>query len=219
MVLDCANVAGRAEKKSAIARANLNGRIRASERILRVKRTTLQRTVSVTRNVAARLRAGFALAAASHQLLNGFARRFSVMQDGVHLLGDGHFYASRASQADGCGGSEDSFCDHAVHGGDDVGELFPATEFDAYAAIAGQTAGTGKDEVAEARESSHGFGAPTASHHEPRHLGQAASDESGCGIVAETQSVGDSSGDGDHVLQGAAQFHADHVVVRIDAET
>src|SRR5579859_5974678 len=129
MVLDCANVAGRAEKKSAIARTSLNGRIRVSERILRVKRTTLRRTVSVTRNVAARLGAGFALAAASHQLLNSFARGFSLMQDGVHLLGDGHFYAARASQADGCRCSENSFSDHAVHAGDDVGEFFPATEF------------------------------------------------------------------------------------------
>ncbi len=161
---------------------------------------------------------GFAFAGARHQYLDGFARGFALVQDGVHLFGDGHFHVAGVSQADGGGGGEDAFGDHAVHAGDDFGELLAAAEFDADAAIARQAAGAGEDEVAESGESGHGFGAASAGDDEARHFGQAARDEGGDGVVAEAEAVADSGGDGDGVLQRAAEFHADHVVVGVDAE-
>ena len=121
----------------------------------------------------------FAFAAAGHQFLDGFAGGFALVQDGVHLLGDGHLDAARLRQADGGGGGEDSFGDHAVHAGDDLRELFAAAEFDAYAAISRQASGAGEDEVAEAGESGHGFGAAAAGDDEAGHFGKAAGDQGG----------------------------------------
>src|SRR6266567_5555087 len=40
---------------------------------------------------------GLAFSAAGHQLLDGFAGGFSLVQDGVHLLGDGHFHSEGTS--------------------------------------------------------------------------------------------------------------------------
>jgi hypothetical protein len=101
-----------------------------------LKRTTLRGTVSVTGDVGTQLSANLTLAATRHQFLDGFARRLSLVQDGVHLLGDGHFHASAMSEAHGGCGGEDSFGDHAVHAGDDVGQFLSAAEFDSHAAIA-----------------------------------------------------------------------------------
>lgn len=58
-----------------------------------------------------------------------------MVQDGVHLFGDRHLDAAGMGEANGGGGGEDPFGDHAVHAGDDVRELSSAAEFDAYAAI------------------------------------------------------------------------------------
>src|SRR5271165_541917 len=78
----------------------------------------------------------FALSTARHQLLNRFSGRFPIVQDGVHLLGDGHFHPPGLCQSDGRIGGEDSLGDHAMHSGDDLGQFLAAAEFDAYAAIA-----------------------------------------------------------------------------------
>ena len=45
------------------------------------------------------------------------------MKDSVHLFGDGHFHPARMGEPDGGGRGEDSFGNHAVHAGNDVGEL------------------------------------------------------------------------------------------------
>ena len=53
---------------------------------------------------------------------------------------------------------------------------------------------------------------------EPGELGKPAGDHRGARVVAGAEAVGHSRGDGDHVLQRAAEFAADHVVVGVDAE-
>ena len=59
---------------------------------------------------------------------------------------------------------------------------------------------------------------PADRHRQPRHLGQAAGDERGQRVVAEAEAVDDAGGDGDHVLQRAAELDADHVLARIQAQ-
>ena len=107
------------------------------------------------------------------------------MQNGIHLLGDRHFDAVSASQPDRGLGGEDTFRDRAVHAGDDVRQFAAAAQFDAYAAIARESAGTGEHQVAQAGESGHGFLAAAAGHGQARDLSQAAGDESSNGIVAQ----------------------------------
>ena len=41
----------------------------------------------------------FAGGGTRHQIADGFLRRFALLQDGVHLLGDGHLDAHLARQA------------------------------------------------------------------------------------------------------------------------
>jgi hypothetical protein len=50
------------------------------------------------------------------------------------------------------------------------------------------------------------------------HFGQAAGDERGTGIQAQLQAVAQAGGNGQHVLDGAAHFHAHQIVVGIDPQ-
>ena len=61
-------------------------------------------------------------------------------------------------------------------------------------------------------------GSPPMRDAEPAHLGQAAGDDRGAGVVAGTEAVGHARRDGDDVLQHAAELAADDVLVRVHAE-
>src|ERR1700693_571818 len=86
----------------------------------------------------------FAFAAAGHQFIDRFARSFPFVQNGVHLLGDGHLDSASPRQPHGRRRRKDSFRDHAVHSGQNLRQLSPAAKFDAHAAIAGETARAGQ---------------------------------------------------------------------------
>ena len=48
------------------------------------------------------------------------------MQNVIHLFGNGHLNAASASQSDRSLGGEHSFCDRAMHAGNDVGQFAAA---------------------------------------------------------------------------------------------
>src|ERR1700732_4394315 len=133
--------------------------------------------------ICLRTRARLALAAARHQFLDGFAGRFPVMKDSVHLFGDGHFHPARMGEPDGGGRGEDSFGNHAVHAGNDVGEIFSTAEFYANAAISRQSASAGEHEITQTSQARHGFGTASASHDEAGALPPAARGERSAGSV------------------------------------
>src|SRR5437588_3600185 len=108
--------------------------------------------------------AGLALAASGHESLYSFTGRFSLVQDGVHLLGDRHLHATGACESDGRRGGEDAFGDHAVHAGNNFRQLVSAPEFDADAAVAREAAGTSENQVTESCQTSHGFGASSTGY-------------------------------------------------------
>ena len=62
-----------------------------------------------------------------------------------------------------------------------------------------------------------GFGA--ARHAQPGHLRQSPRDEGGLGVGPVAEAVADAGGDGDGVLESAAQLHAHDVVIGVYAET
>ena len=98
------------------------------------------------------------------------------MQNGIHLFGDRHFDAMSPSQPDRSLGGEDPFRDRPVHAGDDVWQLAAASQFDAYAAVARESAGAGEHQITQPGKSGHGFLAAAAGHGQPRDLSQPTSD-------------------------------------------
>ncbi len=160
----------------------------------------------------------FVAAGAGHELADGFFGALVVVEDGVHLFGDGHLDAVAGGEAERGGGAADAFGYLAVETGENFGELAAAAEFDADGAVAGERAGAGEDEVADAGETGEGLAAATAGDGEARHLGDAAGDEGGGGVVAEVEAVDDAGGEGDDVFERAAEFDAGDVVVGVDAK-
>ena len=142
----------------------------------------------------------FAFCATSHQVVNSVARRFAVVQNEVHLGGNGHFNAAYARQFDRCVRAENAFGDHAVHGSDDVGKLASAPQFHSYAPVARQAAGAGKDKVADSGKSSHRFLTPPAGDDKARYLGQTAGDQGCDGVMPEPQAIANPGRDGNNVF-------------------
>jgi hypothetical protein len=76
----------------------------------------------------------------------------------------------------------------------------------------------GEDQVAEAGKAGESLGASALRHAEAGHLGKAARDEGGARVLAEAPALDHSAGDGEHVLDRAADLRADHVVRKIGPE-
>src|ERR1022692_3375623 len=110
-----------------------------------------------------------AFAAAGHQLTNCFTGSFTLVQDGVHLLGDWHLDAAGTGQSYRRRRREDALGNHAMHSGKDLRYLSAAAKFDSHTAIPRETARASQHQVAKAREARHSFGIAPTSHHQPRH--------------------------------------------------
>ena len=70
----------------------------------------------------------------------------------------------------------------------------------------------------DAGEAGKGFAAAAAGYGEAGDFGDAAGHEGGGGVVAEADAGGDTGGDGDDVLERAAEFDADDVGGGVEAE-
>ena len=140
-------------------------------------------------------------------------------EDQFHLLGDGHFDAVLAGEAEsGARGAArlQPLCRRAQ--ARISGSLRPWPSCLADGAVAAERAGAGEHQVADAGEAGEGFAARAAGHGEARDLGDAAGDERGGGVVAEAHAGGDAGGDGDDIFERAAEFDADDVGGRVEAE-
>jgi hypothetical protein len=83
------------------------------------------------------------------------------MEDGGHLLSDGHLYAMALGEAESSGGGADAFGNFAVEASEDFRKLAAFAELDAYGAVAREAARAGEDEIADAGEAGHGFDTAT----------------------------------------------------------
>ena len=160
----------------------------------------------------------FGAAGAGHEVADGVAGRLVLMEDGSHLLGDGHFHAITCGEAERGGGGAHAFGDLAVEAGENLRQLAALAELDADGAVARQAAGAGEHEVADAGEAGHGFAAAAAGDSEAGDLRDAARDQRGSGVVAELESGDDAGGERDDVLERAAELGADDILVAIDAQ-
>src|SRR4051812_47473950 len=136
----------------------------------------------------------------------------------MHLPGYWHFDAVRVREVHRGVGGEYSFGDHAVHACDDVWKLATAAKFHADAAVARKPAGAGEHQVAKSCQARHGFSTPPASRCQSRDFSQTSRDQRSDRVVAETQAIADSSSDGDDVFERAPQFHANHIVIGVNAK-
>ncbi len=84
--------------------------------------------------------------------------------------------------------------------------------------VARQRRGARRDEIAHAGQARERVGVRTQGQAQARDLGQTARDDRGGRVVAEAQAVGDAHAHRDHVLVGAAQFHAQHIRVGVRTE-
>jgi hypothetical protein len=64
----------------------------------------------------------FIFAGAEHEVLDGFAGVFTLVEDELHLLGDGHFDVVAPGEAEGGAGSEDAFSDFSAEAIEYVGK-------------------------------------------------------------------------------------------------
>src|SRR5882757_7838350 len=85
----------------------------------------------------------FFAAGTGHEFADGFAGILVLMEDGVHLLGDGHLDLVASGETEGGGGAADAFGDLAVESGEDVGELTAFAQLDADGAVAREGSGAG----------------------------------------------------------------------------
>ena len=76
----------------------------------------------------------------------------------------------------------------------------------------------GDDQIAHAGKARKRFLAPAEAFGQPRGLRHRAGDQQRLGVVAEAETVAHAAAQRRHVLERAGQLHADHVVMRIDAE-
>ncbi len=76
----------------------------------------------------------------------------------------------------------------------------------------------GQHEVAQAAQAGQRFAPAALGAGEPRDLGQPARDERRHRVVPEPQAFDDARGDGDDVLQRAANLDAGHVVADVEPE-
>ena len=76
----------------------------------------------------------------------------------------------------------------------------------------------GQHQIAEARQARQRFRLRAAGQAEAHHFGKAARDQRGAGILAQPQPLDHAAGDGEHVLDRAADFRAGDIVGVIGSE-
>lgn len=132
----------------------------------------------------------------------------------MHGPGDGHVHAVLLGQLDHRPGGLDAFDDE--HGaGEVVLEAGALAQGLAAGAVAAFGAEAGGGQVARAGDAEEGLGPGAHGGAEPGDLGQSPGEEGGFGVVPGAEAVDDAGGDGDDILGGAGQFHAEQVGVGV----
>src|SRR5436190_13095535 len=158
----------------------------------------------------------FGLGFAGGEVGDGAARFLGLVKHGVDFVDDGGFDIKLAGELPGGLGSGIAF-GRGPGGGDGV-ELFAAADAFAEGAVAAQFRIAGASEIAEAAEARESFGSSADSDAEAANFDDAAGDEGGFGVVTEAEAVTRAGGDGDDVLERAAEFDAERIGVGVNAK-
>src|SRR5262249_44376204 len=97
-------------------------------------------------------------------------------------------------------------------------QLFASRQALAHHAVTAMAAHAGGDEIAQPRETEEGRSLRAQGDAEARHLHLAARKKRRFGVVPQAQAIAYSGCDANHVLERAAQFHANEVAVGVNAK-
>ena len=96
--------------------------------------------------------------------------------------------------------------------------MLTAADREPEAAVARLVVGAGQHQIAEPGQTHEGLALRAEPDAEAHHLREPARDQRDARVGAEAQAVGDAGADRDDVLDGAADFHADDVGLRVGAK-
>lgn len=91
------------------------------------------------------------------------------------------------------------------------GQTDPASQLLASSPVARMQAGTGCHQITQSRKTIEGLGLRSQGHPQPHHLAQTTGDKGGTAVIPQAQTVGDTGGQGHHILERPPQFNAQPV--------
>src|ERR671934_1557101 len=137
LLVDKRSIVQRGAKGIVLGRILWTGRLRCNIRLRKyLNLTVLEAPPNASVVHWNPVKAGFAGGRAGHHLINGLMRRSTLVEDGVYLLGDGHFDVQFAGKPDSGIGGKNAFRDHPVHTLHNLLQLAAASQFDSNGTIA-----------------------------------------------------------------------------------
>lgn len=159
----------------------------------------------------------FAFERPGHQIDEGFAGVLFIIEDLIDLIKDRHLDVLPMGQLAGRE-SRGNTLGHHPHAADDARKRFPFAQLGADMPISTEPSRAGEDKVSYSGQSRERLFLRTEIGAEPGDLGQPPRHQGGAGVGPELEGVADPGRDGDDVLEGAPDFHSDHIVARVDPE-
>ena len=140
-----------------------------------------------------------------------------AFDDGVHGLADRHVDALLGRDPHDRGGGVDALRHRAAAAEHRVQRL-PLAQRAAQAHVARLRAAAGQQQIAEAGQAHQRLGAGAQRLAEAAQLGKAARHQRRVRAGAEARALDDAGGDRQHVLDRAAELHADRIAGPVDAQ-
>src|SRR5258706_4450107 len=155
---------------------------------------------------------------AHHQVAQREPNIFASVEHGISFVDHRRNSVVIARQSKGSAGGRIAFGD-GTHPGDNVCRRFAASDSFAESPVAAVPRKTGDHQVAKAAESGKRFELRTTRDAQPANFNYRTSDQRSLGIIAEAQSVADSSGDGDYIFERPPQLKAEQVGGRVNTKS
>jgi hypothetical protein len=102
----------------------------------------------------------FVAAGPRHQFADRVLGRLAMLEDGGHLLGDGHLHFVCPGQSECSRGRPYAFSDFALKLRQDRGKPMPPAEFNTHGAVARKRTGAGEHQVAQPGKAGQRFPGP-----------------------------------------------------------
>src|SRR5581483_4913000 len=105
-----------------------------------------------------------------------------------------------------------------MHPGNDLPQRLALAQRFTHATVSRKAPGARQHQVTHPSKSKHGLMLGAASHGQARDLSQPARDERSHRVMSQPQAAAYARSNGNHVLECAAQFYANEVVIHVNAK-